>query len=934
VGHQVAANGDPDRNLRLVTLGAVKLTDADGRDLAPRQHKLLALLTYLARKATRPVPREELAALIWGERTDDQARGSLRQALFQLRRIVGDALEVEQGTIALKAGALDTDVSALEADVASGRYRDAALRWHGDFLAGADDAGGEAFRTWLDSERTYLRQLLARAVEQLSADATARGAWSEAAAWADRWVNVLPLDERPHRRLVEALSLGGRSAEAVARHAAYVARVRAELGAEPSADFLRLGSQLEQRARASAPGARASRDAAATHSPDMVGREFAFTELTDAWRDARRGQRVAVAIEGDVGVGKTRLVDEFLRVIEAQRGDAVVLRARAYATEREVPLSTARELLSQLRDAPGVLGAPRSALAEVATVVPALGERVKELPAPTGRPGALEGAVAQVVDDVAAEVPVVMLVDDLPRADAESRRLVASLARRTGTEPVLLVMTTGLAESDRVEMPKDVRALRSVKLKPLEVAEVEAMLSSMVDLAQEERRFVAEQLVAETGGYPFDVVEIVRTLVDDGLLVRDAAGCWRLSASARDARLLIPPAVRDAIRQRLARLSGSAREVLEAAATVGGSFDALTIAELLGRDTTAAVDGLDELVAHRVLRKASTAAGFDQEGRIRYEIAMAAARRVSLEQLSADRRATLRAANARRTGTRGTQASERATATLVALDERYTIGAVLAEGRTVTTYEARDIRDGRDVELHVVRVPAVTSAERFLTTFERVAALKDPRIAPVVDFGATSDALFYANVRADGPSLRERLARERPLPVDEAVQIATDVGRALVTALAAGIVHGDLRPKHVTVTLSGAVLGGLGLVEALGTQSVGAGPDGTGVTIGAPAYLSPEQLTGEAPADPRSDIYSLGCILYEMLAGELPFGGSHQALLARKLTQPAPSVRERRDSVPGQLDRMLRKCLARVPADRYGTMAEVLDELRKVREAL
>jgi DNA-binding SARP family transcriptional activator len=930
----MSVDGENAPSLRLITLGTSRLVDARGRDLAQGQRKLLALLAYLARKAPRTVPREQLATLLWGERREENARGSLRQALSQLKRIVGDALHVEHGTVTLKTGALDTDVGALEADVAGGRYRAAPLRWHGDFLAGAEDAGGEAFRSWLDGERTYLRRLLARAVEALTAEATARGLWSEAATWADRWANVLPLDERPHRHLVEALSLGGRAAEAVARHAAYVARVRAELGADPSADFLRLGSQLERRARASASGASASRGAAAIKSPDIVGRESAFAELTDAWRDARRGQRVAVAIEGDVGVGKTRLVEEFLRVIESQRGDAVVLRARAYATEREVPLSTARELLSQLRDAPGLLGAPRSALAEVAAILPTLGEHVKELPAPTGRPGAIEGAVAQVIDDVAAEVPVVMFVDDLPRADADSRRLVASLARRAGSEPVLVVMSTGLAESDRIEMPKDVRALRTVTLQPLEVAEVEAMLSSMIEVAQEERRFLAERLVAETGGYPFDVVEIVRALIDERLVVQDAAGCWRLSASARDARLLIPPAVRDAIRQRLARLSGSAREVLEAAATVGGYFDAPTIAELLGRDVAVVLDGLDELVTHHVLRKSSTTAGFDQEGKIRYEIALAAARRVALEQLSADRRAALRAANARRTGTRGMRASERATATLVALDERYTIGAVLAEGRTFTTYEARDIRDDRDVELHVVRVPPVTSAERFLTTFERVAALTDSRVAPVVDFGVTSDALFYANVRADGPSLRERLLRERPLPIDEALRIATDVGRALVTALAAGIVHGDLRPKHVTVTSSGAVLGGLGLVEALGTQSAGAGPDGTGVTIGAPAYLSPEQLTGEAPADARSDIYSLGCILYEMLAGELPFGGSHQALLARKLTQPAPSVRERRDSVPKQLDRMLRKCLARVPADRYGTMAEVVEELGKVREAL
>jgi DNA-binding SARP family transcriptional activator len=112
--------------------------------------------------------------------------------------MLGYALDPEQGTVALRAGAVDTDVGALEADVAAGRYREAALRWHGDFLAGAEDAGGEAFRGWLDGERVYLRRLVTRALEELTAEATAHGAWGEAAASADRWASVVPLDERPH----------------------------------------------------------------------------------------------------------------------------------------------------------------------------------------------------------------------------------------------------------------------------------------------------------------------------------------------------------------------------------------------------------------------------------------------------------------------------------------------------------------------------------------------------------------------------------------------------------------------------------------------------------------------------------------------------------------------------------------------------------------
>jgi serine/threonine protein kinase len=274
-----------------------------------------------------------------------------------------------------------------------------------------------------------------------------------------------------------------------------------------------------------------------------------------------------------------------------------------------------------------------------------------------------------------------------------------------------------------------------------------------------------------------------------------------------------------------------------------------------------------------------------------------------------------------------------------ALHGRYVTGRVLFKGGVLTTYAAVDARGGRTVELHVPARRVATSAEadHFLRTLERVAALSHPGILPVIDYGATAGVLYFTTPPVEVESLREQITGERPLALDESVRVATEVARALAYAHARGVYHHDLRPKHVFSTLGGSVLARLGVAEALTVGAIaegGRGPDNTGVLIGAPAYLSPEQLADEGAADARSDIYSLGCVLHEMLTGEPPFGGRGRGLIARKLTEPPPSVRAVRDEVPEPLDQLVRKCLARAPADRYQTVDEMADALEGVHAAL
>ncbi|HUR94205.1 MAG TPA: protein kinase [Gemmatimonadales bacterium] len=269
-----------------------------------------------------------------------------------------------------------------------------------------------------------------------------------------------------------------------------------------------------------------------------------------------------------------------------------------------------------------------------------------------------------------------------------------------------------------------------------------------------------------------------------------------------------------------------------------------------------------------------------------------------------------------------------------ALAGRYEVGERTADGTMLLTFAARDRRDTRAVDLHVLtaRLASLAPVENVLGALERVAALHDARIVPVRDYGMLDGVVFFATAPVEGTPLRDRLARDRQLPVEEAARITADLLDALVYAHGRDVRHGDLRPKHILLGRTGITVASFGLVEALDVAASRGTAGSTAVTIGAPAYLSPEQLAGETTADERSDLYSFGCVAFELLAGEPPFGGAGLAsVLSRKLTQPAPSVRSLRDSVPPPLDAFLARCLSRLPADRYQSAREAREALQATR---
>ncbi len=257
-----------------------------------------------------------------------------------------------------------------------------------------------------------------------------------------------------------------------------------------------------------------------------------------------------------------------------------------------------------------------------------------------------------------------------------------------------------------------------------------------------------------------------------------------------------------------------------------------------------------------------------------------------------------------------------------ALAERYTIERELGRGGMATVYLAKDLKHPRSVALKVLSPELASSlgTDRFLREIDIAAGLTHPHIVPLYDSGE-ADGLLYYVMPYVGESLRGRLIRERQLPLEDALRITRQVADALDYAHNRDVVHRDIKPENILFQAGHAVVSDFGIARAIKVAGEGR-MTGTGIAIGTPGYMSPEQAAGTDELDGRSDLYSLGCVLYEMLAGDLPFTGwSAQAILARQLVDPVPRLRTVRDTVPDWLEQALLRVLAKAPADRFATAA-------------
>src|SRR5213082_646030 len=264
-----------------------------------------------------------------------------------------------------------------------------------------------------------------------------------------------------------------------------------------------------------------------------------------------------------------------------------------------------------------------------------------------------------------------------------------------------------------------------------------------------------------------------------------------------------------------------------------------------------------------------------------------------------------------------------------ALAERYAIERELGQGGMAVVFLARDLKHHRAVAIKVLRpeLALALGSERFLGEIETVAGLAHPHILPLYDSGEAAGFLYYVMPYVEGESLRERLTREKQLPLEDALRIAGEVATALSYAHSRGVVHRDIKPENILLEAGQAVVSDFGIARAI-TAAGGERLTQTGMTVGTPGYMSPEQAAGERELDGRSDIYSLACVLYEMLAGSPPFlGPSARAILARQSLDPVPRLRTVRETVPEEFERAVVKALAKAPADRFATATQFAEAL-------
>jgi serine/threonine protein kinase/tetratricopeptide (TPR) repeat protein len=272
-----------------------------------------------------------------------------------------------------------------------------------------------------------------------------------------------------------------------------------------------------------------------------------------------------------------------------------------------------------------------------------------------------------------------------------------------------------------------------------------------------------------------------------------------------------------------------------------------------------------------------------------------------------------------------------------ALADRYRIERELGEGGMATVYLAEDLKHRRKVAIKVLKpdLAAVLGADRFLQEIETTASLRHPHILPLFDSGHIvlpplqemergmgGEVLFYVMPYVEGESLRDRLSREKQLPIDDALQIAREVADALGYAHSRGVIHRDIKPENILLEGGHAVVADFGIARAMSAAG-GERLTQTGMSVGTPLYMSPEQAAGSADLDGRSDLYSLACVVYEMLGGEPPFTGASAAIVTRQhmVTQAAP-ITNKRPTVPADVAGALSRALAKDPADRFNPAAQ------------
>jgi len=567
----------------LTLLGPPTVSLADGSSVTPPLGaKALALLAYVVLEE-RPHTREELAGLLWGDSPEADARASLRQALKRLREALGGVVEADRRLVEL--------VEPVECDIldfrrAVDREPERAVTIEVPrFLQGFSIRHAPHFDEWVGATRGVLLRQYQQALGALARAALAERRWRDAVMLADRWLDSDPLAEEPARLGIEARYLSGDRGAALAAFSSYRSNLSRETGCEPGRGLLALIRRVETDAVTwtSTPVPEEWKGPAPTFEASLIGREKEWASLVRSWQSVHQDKGGIVLLEGEAGVGKSRLAEEFLRWVVADGG--TVLRGRGYDARAGIPYGPMVEVLQEALDAPGLTGTSPEWLTEVARLLPELRRRFSMLPEPSPPSDSAEGwrlfeGVAQVLLALAAERPVLVSIDDLQWCDGDSCNLIRFLTRRLERSPVLWLGTFTLGELERdAASARLCRVLRArahaepISIGPLNEDQLWRLVREMghVSSPTGARRF-ANRVFRITAGNPFYAIELLKTMFGQGLLqIDEHSGEWTIPSGGlgHGREFPVSRTVHDVIAERVERLPEELRDVLITIAVAG-----------------------------------------------------------------------------------------------------------------------------------------------------------------------------------------------------------------------------------------------------------------------------------------------------------------------------------------------------------------------------
>ena len=604
----------------LTLLGGFDARLASGATLTLPTHKYKALLAFLAVPAGQMHPRDRLVALLWGDRSHDQGRTALRQAVWVLRKALNDAtsagLVIDGDLIGVDPVAVCVDVAEFERAATNGapvELERAAALYRGEFLAGVA-ARETPFEEWLTVQRERLGELALQALARLLAHQRKTGALEAAAQTALRLLSLDPIEESVHRVLMQTYVDLGRRAAALRQYQACVSVLQRELGSEPDTETRALYRAIvSERVAAvvkTAPrplDTRARAEASPASAAPLIGRTLETTLLREALDETVAGRGQVVVIVGEAGIGKSRLV-EALSVDAAGRGVRVVI-GHCFEAEQVLPYGPWTEALRRVD-----LAGDDELLATLPAMSrAALGRFVPELmPAdPTRDPVAADhmqvfDSVARLFEVLAARQPLVLIIEDAHWADDISLRLLSFLAHRLhGVSPLLLAITARAEEfADAPILQRVLDALDretsplQISLAPLDRRETERLVATLGggrDPAALSR--LNDRIWVASQGSPFIVVETLHALRDDA------------DAHAQP-ELPLPERVRRVVARRLERVTAPARQLVATAAVIGRDFSFELLQRASGVAMNEAIEAMEELVRRHIFVEAGNAFDF------------------------------------------------------------------------------------------------------------------------------------------------------------------------------------------------------------------------------------------------------------------------------------------------------------------------------------